>query len=323
VSLAGRYRIVDWRSMPADSMTSLYAAEAERWSALDWSTSTPWEQLECARRVGAVSGLVALDNAGQIAGWTAFHTRNRMLQVSIFHATSEAVTSMLLEQALSAQRLSFVGGVTFFAPTTAPGLTAALRRKGLAVDRYWYLGREVARLSPPPPLSDVRKWRHDDVPATADLLARAYDPRVESRPFVPEGGREQWLDYVEALTRGGGCGPLVPEASLCIPAGPNRLLAVALVTRIAPSTAHLAQLVVDPMSRRRRLATQLIALVSSAAAQVGCARLTLLVAGSNRPARALYEDGRFQPIGSFVSAGALQPRRSTSAAPAGALMTRR
>jgi ribosomal protein S18 acetylase RimI-like enzyme len=322
VSPASRYRIVDWRSMPADTMTALYAAEADRWSVLDWATSTPWPQLECARQIGSVSGLVALDGSGQIAGWTGFHTRNRMLQVSIFHAASEPVTWLLLEQALNAQRLSFVDGVTFFAPSAAPGLTAALRAKGLAVDRYWYLGREVARLSPPP-LNDVRKWRHDDLQATADLFARAYDPRIPSRPFVPDGGREEWLDYVDALTRGAGCGPLVPEASLCIPGGPNRLVAVALVTRIAPSTAHLAQLVVDPMFRRRRLATQLIALASSAAAQVGCARLTLLVAGSNRPARALYEDERFQPMGSFVSGGALQPRRSTSAAPGGALMTRR
>jgi ribosomal protein S18 acetylase RimI-like enzyme len=319
-----RARIVDWRTLSAEKMAALYEIEADRWSRLDWDTTTQWQEVERGRQFGTISGVVALDETGKTVGWSFYQIRNRALQIGVLDAADESVTQLLVDRALSEQTLAFVETVTFFALTDAPGLTTALRAKLLSVDRYWYLGKELQLGAPPPPLSEIRRWRDDDAGATCELLARAYKGALDSRPFAPGGRPEEWIEYVNRLTKGFGCGAMLPEASLVIPSGPNRVVGLAIVTRIAENTAHLAQLVVDPQFQNRRLAAQLMDLASAAAARNGgCRRMTLIVGGSNRRARSIYETARFQAMGSFVAAGTLQPRRSTSVAPAGTLMTRR
>lgn len=303
-------------------MAPLYEAEADRWSRLDWDTTAQWLEVERGRQFGTLSGLVVLDDAGAALGWTYFQIRSLALQIGLLESSSDAVTEAIVAKVLSDQTLAFVESVTLFALTDAPGLTPALRHRGLSVDRYWYMGRELQRVSPPS-LTDIRRWRFEDVQPTADLLARAYKDKSEARPFAPAGQPQEWTEYVDRLTRGFGCGALLPEASLCIPSGPNRIAGVALVTTIGESTAHLAQLAVDPQFQGRRLGLQLMELASAAAARSGYRRMTLLVGGSNRRARSLYEASRFQVMGSFVAAGSLQPRRSTSVAPGGAFITRR
>jgi ribosomal protein S18 acetylase RimI-like enzyme len=304
LTFPNRLRVVDWRTLPSDRMRMLYAAEADRWSRLEWDTAAEWHEVERSRQVGTASGLAVLDEAGKVVGWACYHMRNRALQIGVFNAASEAVTDALVGQMLSEQTLAFVEAVTVFVLSDAPGLTAALRKKGLSVDRYWYLGRDLAR-TPPPALSDIRGWRFDDIPATIDLLSRGYTGTSESRPFAPGGLPEEWSEYVHRLTGGLGCGALLPEASLCIPSGPGRIVGLAIVTRVAESTAHLAQLVVDPQFQGRRLGVQLMELASAAAARAGCRRLTLIVGGGNRRARSIYEAARFHAMGSFVAAGAL------------------
>ncbi len=188
----------------------------------------------------------------------------------------------MLDAILRDEIRSSVDTVTLFAFADAPDLAAALRLRGLSVDRYWYLGRDLQRVAPPR-LPDVRQWRLDDVQATAELLGRAYEGRDESRPFAPRGMAEEWTDYVHQLTTGTGCGRLITDVSVCVPGGPNRLLAVALVTRIAETTAHLAQLAVDPQMRGRHLGKQLLEVVCAAANQAGCTRMTLFVGGTQQP----------------------------------------
>src|SRR5262249_16892968 len=148
----------------------------------------------------------------------------------------------------SSESLAAVTEISFFAFADVPELIPALRRHGLGVDRYWYMFRQGVQAIPPP--MRARRWRTEDAPATADLVQRAYRAPEQTRPFAPRGTAAQWLEYVVGLTQGPGCGTLIPEACIALPAGPNRLSAVALVTRIAPGVAHLAQLVVDPGSQR-------------------------------------------------------------------------
>jgi len=95
------------------------------------------------------------------------------------------------------------------------------------------------------------------------------------------------------------------------------------VTRVAERTAHLAQLAVDPQMRGRHLGKQLLEVACAAANQGGCGRMTLFVGGRNSRARSLYESSRFESMASFLAAGSLQPRRSTSVAPGSAVITRR
>jgi ribosomal protein S18 acetylase RimI-like enzyme len=317
-----RMRPIDWQALSADRLAPLYAGEVDRWlRLLDWDTAGRWEDVERQRRQGLAPGVAVLDEAGVVHGWSHYTVRNGALRIEAFAAASEPVAQLMLDRLLNDQALVFITRVSLFAFSEAPGLVAALRRKGLSVDRYWYLGREIART--PPPMTDARGWRIEDLPATAALLARGYEARVETRPFAPGGTIEEWTAYLRELLAGSPSGPLLPEASLCIPGGPNRLSAVALVSRIADATAHLVQLVVDPEMQRRRLGLQLMECVSASAARAGCRLLTVHVGGSNRRARSLFEASRFRTMGNFLAAGTLQPRRSTSVAPGGAVMTRR
>jgi ribosomal protein S18 acetylase RimI-like enzyme len=314
---------VDWRTLPAERVTPLYTSEIERWaSALEWETAKDWEEVEKGRQLGTVAGVVVTNEAGATLGWCYYIVHKRALQIGSFIASSDAAAQVMLDAVLRDETRASVDTVTLFAFADAPNLAAALRLRGLTVDRYWYLGRDLQR-TPPPRLPDVRKWRVDDVQATAELLARAYDGRDESRPFAPRGLPEEWTDYVQQLTMGTGCGRLMQDVCISVPGGPNRLLAVALVTRIGEGTGHLVQLAVDPQMRGRHLGTQLLEVACSAANQAGCTRMTLFVGGKNSRARSLYESHRFENMASFLAAGSLQPQRSTSAAPGGAVGIRR
>jgi ribosomal protein S18 acetylase RimI-like enzyme len=314
---------IDWRTLPAGRVAPLYAAEVDRWgSALEWDTAKDWDEVEKGRHLGTVAGIVVVNESGASVGWCYYLVHKRSLQIGSFIASSDAAAQVMLDAVLRDEIRSAVDTVTLFAFADAPNLAAALRLRGLTVDRYWYLGRELQRVAPPR-LPDVRRWRVDDIQATADLLGRSYEGRDESRPFAPRGMAEEWTDYVQQLTTGTGCGRLMTDVSVCVPGGPNRLMAVALVTRIAQGSAHLVQLVVDPQMRGRHLGTQLLETVCSSAEQAGCTRMTLFVGGKNSRARSLYESSRFENMASFIAAGSLQPSRSTSVAPGSVVSSRR
>jgi ribosomal protein S18 acetylase RimI-like enzyme len=304
-------------------MAALYRAEAERWaSRLEWDTAQAWPELERGRTLGTVSGIVVTDEADRIAGWCYYLVHKGTLQVGGFVAESEAAAQLMLDRILRNDTQAGVDAVTFFAFSDAPALPALLRACGMAVDRYWYLARDLAR-RPPVSIADVRSWRSDDLKPTAELLRRSYAPADPSRPFAPGGTQDEWIEYVAQLVAGPGCGALLPEACFVVPGGPDRLLGAAVVTSIAPTTAHLAQLAVDAHLRGRGVGTRLVEFAASAAALAGYRRLTLLVSARNGAARSLYETLRFETVASMLAAGMSQPRRSTSVAPSGVAMTRR
>src|SRR5262245_1288667 len=316
---SSRLTPVDWRTLPPERVAPLYRTEIERWAgALDWDTAKDWQEVEKGRQLGVVSGVVVVNDASAIAGWSYYLVHKRSLQIGSFIAASDAAAQVMLEAMLGDEIRASVDAVTLFAFADAPNLAALLRLRGLTVDRYWYLGRELQRVAPPR-LPDVRKWRVDDLQATAELLARTYDRQDESRPFAPRGLAEEWTDYVEQLPIGSGCGRLMPDVSVCVPGGPKRLWAVALVPRIAEGTGHLVQLAVDPQMQGRHLGTQLLEIACSGANLAVCTRMTLFVGGRNSRARSLYESHRFENMASFIAAGSLQPQRSTSAAPGSAV----
>ncbi len=316
VSFPSRLRIVEWQTLAAERVAGLYAEETDRWQRLlDWDTSRRWEAIEGRRRQGAASGWAVLDETGVVRGWCHFNIRDRVLRIEAFNAEDETASQLMLDRLLSAPALAYVERVSMFVLCDVDGLTQALRARGLSLDRYWYLGRELNPVSPPS-LQGIRSWRLEDVQATAALFGRAYEKTVETRPFAPLGTPEQWSAYAGELFRGAS-GALLPEACLCLPAGPDKLSAVAIVTRIGENTAHLAQLVVDPALRRRRVGQQLMDLASAAAARQGCRRMTLIVGGANRPARAMFDAARYRTMGSLVAAGTLQPRRGSGTVASG------
>lgn len=316
-------RLIDWRTLSPERAAPLFAAETDRWTRdLEWSTAASWTEVERRRQDGTMAGSAVVDERGTVLGWSWYVVRDRVLRVGSFVAPTDPVALRLLDGLMNDASALEIDAITLFAFGEAPGLTPALRTHGLSVDRYWYLGRDLER-QPPLRIPDIRRWRNDDLPATISLLERAYGGRDAARPFVPRGLTDDWASYATDLTSGAGCGPLVHDACVCVPAGPNRLAGVALVSRISDTIAHLVQLAVEPQQRGRHIGRYMLDLVCASANQAGLSRMTLFVGGRNSVARSLYESSRFEAITSFVSAGTLQPRRSTSVAPGTAVMTRR
>ena len=320
---ASRGTLVDWGTLPPEAMARLYTVETERWMAhLDWDTAAGWQEVERGRTLGTVSGLAVVDDKGAVAGWSFYLLHGTTLQVGGFVASTDPIAQLLLDHIFASPLAAAAKAITIFAFADAPGLAASLRSRGLSVDRYWYLTRDLER-KPPMRTSDIRSWRMDDLKATAELFQRAYAKPDEARPFAPAATPDEWTAYVNQLATGIGCGTLLPDASFAIPGGPGRLHGVALTTRIAETTAHLAQLAVEPTMQSRQMGSRLVEVACTAAAQAGCRKLTLLVGGKNSRARSVYERLRFESSASFLAAGTFQPRRSTSVAPGGAAITRR
>ena len=137
---------VDWRTLPAERVASLYQTEIERWgSALEWDTANDWEQVEKGRQLGTVAGIVIINETGAIAGWCYYLVHKRALQIGSFIASSDTVAQAMIDAVLHDENRAAVDTVTLFAFADTPNLAATLRSRGLSVDRYWYLGRELQR----------------------------------------------------------------------------------------------------------------------------------------------------------------------------------
>jgi GNAT superfamily N-acetyltransferase len=162
-------------------------------------------------------------------------------------------------------------------------------------DGFIHLSRDVKSAVSSRPSADVPahrplpadSWSPDDLARAATLLHLSYTHDI-GRHFAPHGHAFEWLHYITALVTDSPCGLFSPELTRVVrdEAG---LRALALVTRIEPDTAHIAQLAVRPDARRQGVARALVADVSALAAAAGCARITLLVASANAPARRLYD----------------------------------
>lgn len=134
---------------------------------------------------------------------------------------------------------------------------------------------------------EVDHWREGDIARAAELLHASY-PLEIGRHFAPRGTPAEWLRYVTALATQGPCGVFHPQSTRVV-RDRDAMRGLALMTRVAPATAHLAQLAVRPDSRRWGLATRLVQEAAALSHAAGCRELTLLVAAANESARRLYE----------------------------------
>ncbi len=306
--VASTLTCVDWRHLSEQRVQPLYAAEVRWWaSRLEWHSADSWSEVERGRQLGTVPGFAVTGEEGAIIGWSYYLVEKRAMRIGAFIAATDASAQLMLDAILNEATLESVECITFFAHDNPFGLAFALKKCGLTVDRYSYLGKSLDSPSQPF-LADVRRWRMEDREATAELFSSAYGDADEARPFAPHGTSDEWQEYVSQLTSATGCGSLLPHASICIPSGADRLMAVALVTRIAPTTGHVVQLAVDPQIHGRKVGARSLDAACSAAFNSGCARVTLFVGGRNTRARRLYETAGFKPMESFLAAGAFLPR---------------
>jgi len=294
-----------WQAAPTAEVLSLLHGECTRWSVdLGWDLARDWAAVEPARRAGLLAGWVVRGTDRQPRGWAFGVDIDGERQVGAVVA-DDADTAQQLMHTLTAD--ASVRRALAFVRTTEIVTPDLLRAHGFEVQPFAYLVAPTGGAS-----IDADTWRAQDRIATADLLMRAYVDDRSLRPFARQGTPADWLDYVDALTMRPGCGVFSPLCSVVIREG-RRLLGVALVTSIGPTTAHLAQLAVAPEARGRGRAQTLLAAARANADRVlRASRISLLVSTANTPALTLYARAGFRHAGDFVAASLCGERESVT-----------
>lgn len=313
-----------WHTAPAGDVLALLNQEYTRWRVeFGWDLARDWAAVDPARRAGLVPGWIARDAHGAPRGWAFGVDQPGVRQIGALVADDEETAGQLIGAVLDRD----AAGDTLLFVRSSPAISRdVLRARGFAVQSYRYLvaptavGRRRASGAGAVAGVEIAPWRSADLADTAALLADAYAADRSLRPFARAGTIDEWIDYVESLTLRPGCGVFSPAASATVRLD-GRLVAVAMVTSIGPTTAHLVQLAVAACARGRGWSGQLVDRVKHDAARVlGASRCSLLVSAANHVACGLYERAGFRAAGEFVAASrhaaAAQPLRSISTAPA-------
>ena len=328
----------DWRQVPPGVFATIFEAERSRWMRhLRWDTESNWSQVDIARQSGRLPGLVWVDDAGQIGGWTFFLPHHDALEIGALASTTPEMTAALLDGVLTSPEAARAHSLVLFAFSDSPALATQLDVRGFAVERYLYLsahlptaavrggrGVDAARPDPlrvggvedPHAPGAIRTYEHRiDARGVGALLGAAYGAGDPTRPFARSGRRDEWAEYLDQLVMATGCGAFCPGVSYVAPGvSPGRVEGATLMTRLADRTVHLAQLAITPESQGRGHAHRLLRASLEGARAQGFTHATLLVGERNARARRLYEGLGFEEAGAFVSAVRDQPRRSSSVA---------
>ena len=299
-------------------MQPVYDGERTRWAnGLQWDLSPSLAILEHARADGTLPGLVVRGPGQSIVGWTYFLVQHGVLQVGALQARTADGVRLLLDAIFRTPEASLAHEVLLFAYPDSTACESALQRRRFTVTRYWYLRRLLDRSCVRPVAPGFRPLDEADGPDLVRLFARAYAGVPGARAFAPHGRLEEWAHYVGQLTRGAALGEFVPEASMVAPGALRGTLAGAsVVTALAPSTLHLAQILVDPVARRQRLASRMLDTMLAWGVQHERSVATLLVSEHNTAARALYDARGFLPTGYFLQAERPLGRRVLTTSPA-------
>ena len=324
-SLSSPLTIVDWRHVDAALLTQCYTRERAQWrDVLRWETSWTWSMVERARVTWGLPGFMALDRSGAVRGWSFQLIEHGAVRIGGIVTDSAEVTTKLVDRILEHAREVKAELVSCFIAERAPGLDAVLAARGFDCEPFDYLTRELSwstdeaqkasaasAASGRDPVT-YEPWDHDMV-AAADLFAAAYDT-TSALHFTTGGTIPEWRTYVRQLVEQPACGSLDDAGTLML-RDSRGLAALALVTTLAPDTAHLAQIAVRPDCQGHGIARRMLieALVRATAQRRRA--MTLLVAGSNAAARHLYQGEGFRRTGGFL-AGRVALRSSvTIAAP--------
>lgn len=309
--------VVDWRDLPAHTVTPLYAAQITRWqSELDWDATTNWTLVEAARVAGSLPGFVAVDRRGAVAGWTFYCLHERVLQIGALEGRTDAAVGRLLDAIVRSPDALHAQDVACFCLSGA-STAAVLVRRRFAAQAFLYLERRLdgrpgrdSRLVPAPSRTT---WRLEDAPETVRLFAAAYATAPVRRCVAGQGRMSDWVHYLRQLIHTPGCGVFLSAASFAARDGDGRLLGAVLTTSISPRAAHVAQLVVDPVHHRQGTGAALLQEACDAAENEGRRCITLLVADDNAPALALYRRSGFTERARFIFAWRARPIQRAAA----------
>jgi GNAT superfamily N-acetyltransferase len=291
----------DWRHVPASALAPVYARERERsLRVLQWDSELSWQEVEAARTGWGLPGFVVRDGAGRTRGMAFYVVDGDRIDVGGIVSDDIQVTDALLDALLSAAEAVSGATVRLLLAEGPVALCSGLETRGFAVEPHLYLsrclGRRTERLAEDP----FDSWRPDDITSTAALLRRSYDP-ARGAMFAAHHALEEWERYVHNLVTHPGCGVLDPRATAVLREGGD-IRAIAMITSIAPQTAHLVQLAVDPTLRGQGVGRALVDVICARLSASDHRAVTLLVAAGNAPARALYDAAEFRQDATFLGA---------------------
>jgi ribosomal protein S18 acetylase RimI-like enzyme len=296
----------DWRDAPAAEVDTLYAAERRRWiDELKWDAAASFAIVEQGRRQGAVPGWIARNAAGAIEGWTYYVLHDGALQIGGVTASRPAVARLLLDAVLHSTEADLARRLSCFVFPQGRSIASAFERQRFLTSHSRYLLKSLHPAMPeaaPAVLpAGIRPWREDDLAPTVRLLAASYHGVPGASCFAPDGGLDQWAQYVGQLTRVPACGEFDPALSfVATTPRPTELLGVVMTTRISAESAHVAQVAVAPSARRSGLARQLLVAAFDRAQAAGLNSVTLMVDAANNAAGALYADLGFTERARFL-----------------------
>jgi ribosomal protein S18 acetylase RimI-like enzyme len=299
----------DWRDASAEQVAPLYGSESLRWlSALGWDLAPSWRIVEEARIAGRLPGLIVRRAGGTPIGWAFYLLHEGTLQIGGLVGDTAAAVRGLLGRILQSPEAGLARGFSCFLFPASPSLQSALERHRFFVARHLYLSRplgegDAGAVDALPGDLRMRPLGEADPADVVRLLARAYAGRPEARCFAPDARLEQWAHYVGQLLGTPAVGRYLPAASFVVEQK-ERLhpLAVIITTSLSPATAHIAQIVVDPGTRRSGLGQRLVQQACASARSAGHERMTLIVAESNGPASTLYFKNGFETAAHFLYA---------------------
>ena len=308
----------DWLGVPAEALHDVYQQERRVWlQQLRWDTSAAWNEVERARLAWGLPGFVATDRDGRIHGLTYYMIEDGRVDIGGLASDAAWATDLLLDGILDAAHAAGATSVRGLLLDAAAALPSGLRLRKCAIHRHLYLAKDLNATAPSPSraallwaqvaathtvsrgAAEAVRWCADDVHAAAALLSRAYDQDA-GRLFAPRGDIAGWRRYVNNLVRHVGCGTMNPAMTQVLHDG-HEIIALALVSDIAPGVAHLVQLAVDPRRRGERLGDALVQRACHGLRAAGYTALTLLVEEDNHAARAIYERAGFRPDATFVA----------------------
>jgi ribosomal protein S18 acetylase RimI-like enzyme len=296
---------LDWSTASAEALQPLYAREGASWSRdFDWDMDDAWAQIETARHAGRLPGVVIEDATDAARGFAFCFIDDGVAQLGpvVCDAAEDALP--LVANTLAQARRAGAWAASYFGPSRGPHLERALVDAGFTVGRHAYLARDLRDLEPAtesggPDARAYQRWSGGLATPAAALLQAAYGS--DGPHFARDGRLDQWHRYVRSLMDHTGCGRLDPASTLAWCEG-HRVMGLALVTRIGPGVAHLAQLAVHPDARGLGRGGALLDTAMARARAAGCVRMTLLVDESSAQARRVYDKRRFTQAGCFLAA---------------------
>lgn len=142
-------------------------------------------------------------------------------------------------------------------------------------------------------------WQMRWKAAAADLITVAYEKHVDSRindQYLTAQGAGRFLQNIVQYP---GCGTLLPAVSQVALDQAGAMAGLALATRVAPQTGHIAQICVRREWAGTGLAYEMLRRALAAMHEVGIREASLTVTEANERAVGLYERCGFHAIHRF------------------------